>query len=129
MKATHIDPPVGTPDQPGERLEFRVRGDASPQLLMRIFGLLAQQDHMPQRATLEVAEGRLDLVMVTGALIQHRAEVAAEKMRSMIGIDTVQLGLEGHPTGWTQPNQLSRFASGLRADRGATASAPRRRST
>lgn len=91
MRAAINQPFGATPGPPLERAEFRVRGGASPQLLMRILGLLAQQDQMPERATLEVTEGRLDLVFATGALTRRRAEVAAEKIRSMIGIDTVQL--------------------------------------
>ena len=77
--------------------EFRVRGDASPQLLMRILGLLAQQDRMPDRATIENVDETLEVVIAIGALPRHRAEVVAEKVRSMIGTHSVQLAWQASP--------------------------------
>lgn len=108
---------------------FKVSGDASSQLLMRIFGLLAQQDLLPQHATMHHRGGVLEVQMSTVLLSRHRAEVIAEKMRSMVETHQVQFS-------WTAlrrevPNLIDRlrFASGLRANRAAIASILRRRST
>lgn len=80
----------GTPMNQGQA-EFRILAEASPQLLMRIFGLLAQQDRMPDRATVEVAKGALEVVLATDGFPRHRAEVVAEKIRSMVGSHSVDL--------------------------------------
>ena len=78
--------------------EFKIRGDASPQLLMRILGLLAQQDRMPDRATIEKVDETLEVTIAIGALPRHRAEVVAEKVRSMIGTHSVQLTCHANAT-------------------------------
>lgn len=71
--------------------KFRILAEASPQLLMRIFGLLAQQDRMPDRATVEVAKEALEVVFTANGFPRHRAEVVAEKIRSMVGSHSVEL--------------------------------------
>ena len=110
--------------------KFQIRGDPSPQLLLRIFGLLAQQDRMPERATVEIFDGVLEVGMTTCALTRHRADVVAEKIRSMVGSHSVQLNWRASLTSPSRPNRRKfRFASDLRADRAAIASVPRRRST
>ena len=78
--------------------ELQVRGDATPQLLMRILGLLAQQDRMPDRATIEKVNETLEVTIAISALPRHRAEVVAEKVRSMIGTHSVQLAWHANAT-------------------------------
>lgn len=80
----------GTPVNQGQA-EFRILAKASPQLLMRIFGLFAQQDRMPDRATVEVAKGALEIVLAADDFSRHRAEVVAEKIRSLVGSHSVDL--------------------------------------
>ena len=102
--------------------EFKVRGDASPQLLMRILGLFAQQDRMPDRATVEKVDETLEVVVAVGALPWHRAEVVAEKIRSMIGTHSVQLAWHASPQAGRNPiRPLCHSASGLHGDRAGTA--------
>lgn len=110
--------------------KFQIRGDPSPQLLLRIFGLLAQQGRMPQRATVEIVDGEMEVGMATCALTSHRAEVVAEKIRSMVGSYSVQLDWRASLTSASRSNRRKfRFAFGLRANRAAIASILRRRST
>ena len=98
--------------------EFKIRGDASPQLLMRILGLLAQQDRMPDRATIAKVGETLEVVIAIGALPRHRAEVVAEKVRSMIGTYSVQLAWQASPQAGRNPiRPLCHSASGLHGDR------------
>ena len=73
------------------RAEFKISGDASTQLLMRIFDLLAQQGRTPERATVAVIDNMLEEWMATGSITAHRAEVMAEKIRSMVDTYSVQL--------------------------------------
>ena len=102
--------------------EFRVRGDASPQLLMRILGLLAQQDRMPDRATIDKVDETLEVVIAIGALPRHQAEVVAEKIRSMVGTHSVRLAWHASPHENQKPSRpLCRFASGLHGDRAGIA--------
>ena len=102
--------------------EFRVRGDASPQLLMRILGLLAQQDKMPDRATIEKVDETLEVTLAIGTLARHRAEVVAEKIRSMVGTHSVQLAWHATPQADGNPTDPKcRSASDLHGDRAGTA--------
>lgn len=73
------------------RAEFRIKAEPSPQLLLRVLGLLAQQDRLPDRATVEVAETTLAINLILGSVSRHRAEVLAEKMRSMVDTEFVHL--------------------------------------
>ena len=110
--------------------KFQIRGDPSPQLLLRIFGLLAQQDQMPQRASVEIVDGAMEVGMATCALTGHQAEVIAEKIRSMVGSYSVQLDWQAALPNPSKPNRrMFRFAFDLRANRAAIASILRRRST
>lgn len=111
------------------KAQFKVSGDASSQLLMRIFGLLAQQDLLPQHATVHHLGGVLEVRMKAVLLSRHRAEVIAEKMRSMVETHQVQFSWRAQRR--DMPNFIDRFrfAFGLRANRAAIASILRRRST
>lgn len=109
--------------------QFEVLGDASSQLLMRIFGLLAQQDLLPEHATVHQRDDVLEVRMRTASLSRHRAEVIAEKMRSLVESHRVQFSWSAPRCKVLNPTRRFRFASGLRADRAAIASVLRRRST
>ena len=103
-------------------VEFKIRGDASPQLLMRILGLLAQQDRMPDRATIAKVGETLEVVIAIGALPRHRADVVAEKIRSMIGTHSVQLAWHASPLAGRNPiRPMCHSASGLHGDRAGIA--------
>ena len=118
-----------TQREPLGQAQYKICGDASSQLLMRIFGLLAQQDLLPQHATVRHHGDLLEVQMKTVSLSRHRAEVIAEKMRSMV--ETHQVQFSWRALRREVPNLIDRFrfASGLRADRAAIASILRRRST
>ena len=101
---------------------FRVRGDASPQLLMRILGLLAQQDKMPDRATIEKVDETLEVTLALGGLVRHRAEVVAEKVRAMVGSHSVDLAWHASPLAGPSPMRpMCRSVSDLHGDRAGTA--------
>ena len=62
---------------------------------LRIFGLLAQQDRVPVRATFEVVQGTLNVRLAAYGLYRHRAVVLAEKIRSLIGTHTADFAGHG----------------------------------
>ena len=102
--------------------EFRIRAEASPQLLMRIFGLLAQQDKMPDHASVELTHGTLEMGFAATGLPRHRAEVMAEKIRSMVGTHSVQLAWQTTlEKGRKSTRPECRSVSGLHGDRAGIA--------
>ena len=75
------------PRAQGEMLDyaqFKVVGEPSSQFLMRIFGLFAQQDLLPEMAAVHNLDGVLIVRMTTALIARHRAGVIAEKMRSLL---------------------------------------------
>lgn len=85
--------PSGWEVQPGVggRADFRIDAAACPQLLLRMLGLLAQQGRIPDRAFFELREGNLAISLTATGLPRHRAEVIADKMRSLVGAHSVEL--------------------------------------
>lgn len=112
--------------EPLGQAQFKVYGDASSQLLMRILGLLAQQSLLPQDATMHHRDGVLEVRMKVVFHSRHRAEVIAEKMRAMV--ETHQVHFSWRALRRDAPDFVDRlrFASGLRANRAAIASILRR---
>ena len=96
---------------------------------MRIFGLLAQQDLLPEHAAVRNRDGILEVQMSTVLPSRRRAEVIAEKMNSLV--ETHQVQFSWRALRRKTPDLIARlrFASGLRANRAAIASILRRRST
>ncbi len=70
--------------------QYKVLGDASSQLLMRIFGLLAQQDLLPEYATVRKNEDVLVVRMNKTLISRRRADLIAEKMRSLVQTHLVE---------------------------------------
>lgn len=72
---------------------FEVTGDICPSLLNRILGLLAQLDLTPLELTLRRDEQEVSIRLVQDDLEPHRAEIVAEKMRSIVTVRSVALTL------------------------------------
>lgn len=85
------------------RARFIVRGEASPQLLGRLTGLVAQQGLVPLALTMLRCDDEALVEMEQDGLALERAAVMAEKMRSMVVVRSVDL----HYTN-TVPEDLSR---------------------
>ena len=82
------------PRAQGETLgyaQFKVAGEPSSQFLMRIFGLFAQQDLLPEMAAVHNLDGVLIVRMTTALIARHRAGVIEEKMRSLVETHEVQV--------------------------------------
>ena len=95
------------PRAQGEALgyaQFKVAGEPSSQFLMRIFGLFAQQDLLPEMAAVHNLDGVLIVRMTTAFIARHRAGVIAEKMRSVVETHEVQVS-------WNSPRGKVRFNS------------------
>lgn len=70
---------------------FAVRGDASPQLIGRVTGLVAQQGLAPLAMTMRRDGGLAFLHLVQDGLGLDRAVILAEKMRSLVIVAAVEL--------------------------------------
>lgn len=70
---------------------FEIRGDACPSLPGRILGLLAQLGLTPLELTLRRQAEELSIRLVQDAIAPDRAEVVAEKMRSIVTVRSVNL--------------------------------------
>ena len=95
------------PHAQGEALgsaQFKVAGEPSSQFLMRIFGLFAQQDLLPEKAAVHNLDGVLIVRMTTALIARHRTGVIAEKMRSLIEAYKVQVS-------WNSPRGEVNFNS------------------
>lgn len=73
---------------------FDIRGTASPQLLSRLVGLIAQQDRIPDQV-LAVRDGEALAVTIRLAdLDDRRARILADKMRAVVAVARVALRFE-----------------------------------
>ncbi|MCW3838096.1 hypothetical protein ACFQ1E_18655 [Sphingomonas canadensis] len=73
---------------------FEIAGDACPQLLNRLLGLLAQQDRVPDSVIARREGDMLSIGIAIDGIDPHRAEIIAEKMRSMVSVLHVQTQLD-----------------------------------
>lgn len=102
-------------DEPGQA-RYEVAGEPSSQFLMRIFGLLAQQDLLPEQATVHNSDGVLVVQMQTAQLSHRRAEVIAEKMRSLVEAHRVEFAWRAPLSEVPELTDRPCCASGLRED-------------
>ncbi|QXQ07495.1 hypothetical protein KX816_05575 [Sphingosinicellaceae bacterium] len=104
-----IAPPAGTPggnatlcaapslpaaDPPG-RSEYRVLAAKTPQYMLRILGLFAQQDQLPDRLRMDVVEDMIWVALTIDGLTRHRADVIAQKLRALVDTEAVDLSWTG----------------------------------
>ena len=76
---------------------FKVVGQPSSQFLMRIFGLFAQQDLLPEHATVRNLHGGLIVRMKTALISRRRAGLIAEKMGSLVDTHQVEFFWKATP--------------------------------
>lgn len=74
---------------------FDIAAAASPQLLMRLLGLLAQRDLLPVSVALTRTEDGMRLRIAQEGLNAWQADVIGEKMRAMPEVESVRLDFCG----------------------------------
>jgi hypothetical protein len=79
------------PESGHEEAVFVVTADRSPQLLCRLFGLIAQQDRCIEWIRADPVSSGLEVRFAVAELDSHRAAIVAEKARMMIGVRSVRL--------------------------------------
>ena len=82
---------VAAPAKELPRSEYRIVAVSTPQVMLRILGLFAQQDRVPERVRMDVVEDMIWLALSVDGLTRHRAEIIAEKLRALIDTVTVDL--------------------------------------
>ena len=70
---------------------WSIAASPHPQLSLRLLGLLAQQDRVPRSMQGELDAEHFRLEIVIDDFPQRAAELIAEKMRSMVGVELVDL--------------------------------------
>ncbi|GAA0304256.1 hypothetical protein GCM10009087_12660 [Sphingomonas oligophenolica] len=70
---------------------FSVRARADAQTLSRLVNYFAQMDLTPSRVRAEEAHGMLRVSIEQGDIPDDRAELIAEKMRSSVLVESVEL--------------------------------------
>ncbi len=70
---------------------WRVEGPATPQLPLRILGLLAQRDRLFTACAATVQSDMLTLAVTAERITDADATLIAEKMRAIVGITHITL--------------------------------------
>ena len=78
-------------DQRPDRREYRVVAARTPQVMLRILGLFAQQDFVPERVRMDVVDDMIWVALSVDGLTRHGAEIIAEKLRALVDTQTVDL--------------------------------------
>jgi hypothetical protein len=73
------------------RARFQLVAEAEPDLICRVLNLFAMQYLIPQQVSVQREEDRLMIETEVDGLSWHRAQVIAEKMRSLIDVCSVEL--------------------------------------
>jgi hypothetical protein len=74
-----------------DRVQFHIEADAEPESLARLMNFFAQQLLLPQTVSMTQQNGALFLDIEQHAISAHRAEVIAQKMRSLVCVVDVSL--------------------------------------
>lgn len=83
------------PDEAPRPLRFAVHAAAEPDLLLRLLGHFAQLQVLPLRVEARHLDDDLRIDVVLTDLPLHRAEVIARRLRSQVGILSVELQVTG----------------------------------
>ena len=89
-----VAPLLPAADPPG-RSEYRVLAAKTPQVMLRILGLFAQQDQLPDRLRMDVVDDMIWVALTIDGLTRHRADVIAEKLRALVDTEAVDLSWAG----------------------------------
>lgn len=68
---------------------YDVEGEESPQLLLRVINLLVQADASLETVSLTRADGAFRIGARVSAITAERADIVAEKMRSLVQVSCV----------------------------------------
>jgi hypothetical protein len=71
--------------------EYRIRATANPQTLSRIINFFAQRDLLPTSVRCDTRADALDVFIVASDLDPAHAQIIAEKMRSMVLVEEVEM--------------------------------------
>jgi hypothetical protein len=90
----HEVPPLQRDDpwaasQIARTVEFAIRADAEADSLCRLLGFFAQLSLVPQRVEVTRGDEGLQLTLRQDGITAHRAEVVAQKMRSLVCVAEV----------------------------------------
>ncbi|WP_263143877.1 hypothetical protein, partial [Pseudomonas sp. RIT-PI-AD] len=80
--------PVG-PGAPAQVLCFAIEAEAEPEILCRLLGLFALHRVLPLDLQVRRQADRLQVRLLQDDLSRHRAEVIAEKIRSLVNVHGV----------------------------------------
>ena len=72
---------------------FLVSASACPQLLCKLLGYVAQQARLIDNLIARCRADRMVIVLCVSGLDAHRAQVLAEKFRSVVAVNHVKLSL------------------------------------
>ena len=72
---------------------FAITADRCAQVTSRLLGLIAQQDRVVEWARVECSARTCRVSLAVHDLDPHRAEIVAEKMRSLVMVRSVRLRL------------------------------------
>jgi hypothetical protein len=82
--------PHAAPRQMRE-VRFTIRAEVEPEILSRLLGYFAQLQLVPRWLEATQQGDTLQLQLLQPDLTTHRAEVIAQKMRSLVSVSTVDL--------------------------------------
>jgi hypothetical protein len=71
--------------------QYKIRATANAQTLSRIINSFAQRDLLPTSVLCETRAGGLDISILMPDLDPATAQIIAEKMRSMVLVEDVQM--------------------------------------
>ncbi|MDX1299655.1 MAG: hypothetical protein R3260_15665 [Pseudomonas sp.] len=72
-------------------VQYRIRAEAEPDILCRLFSYFAQQLMTPQQVNVQQSQEQLLIEVQQADISWHRAEVIAQKMRSLVSVFAVEL--------------------------------------
>ena len=75
------------------RVHYQLVADAEADVLCRVLNHFALQSLLPQQVQVRQQDGALRMEVLLDGLSWHRAQVIAEKLRSLISVGSVQLQL------------------------------------
>ncbi len=72
-------------------MKLSVHGAGSPELPLRVLGLLAQQDAIVERAALELRDGCYRIALDTAPVAADRSALILAKIRAMVLVSAAEM--------------------------------------
>lgn len=73
------------------QVQYRILAEAEPDILCRLFSYFAQQLMIPQQVNVQQLQEQFLIEVQQADISWHRAEVIAQKMRSLVSVFAVEL--------------------------------------